>query len=64
MIEVGPVAEYDAEVAAAMGKLRQQLSARHDGSAIDREVIEELIESPYHDILIAAEDVEYYGEQI
>ena len=36
MIEVGAVTEYDVEVAEAMGKLRQQLSARHDGSAIDR----------------------------
>ena len=56
MIEIGPVTEYDGEVAEAMGKLRQQLSERHDGSAIEREKIEELIESPYHDILIAVDE--------
>jgi ribosomal protein S18 acetylase RimI-like enzyme len=64
MIEIGPVTEYDPEVAAAMGRLRQQLSARHDGSAISREVIEELIESPYHDILIAADDGKVVGMTI
>ena len=61
MIEVGPVTEYDAEVAEAMGKLRQQLSERHDGSAIEREKIEELIESPYHDILIAVDEGKVVG---
>ena len=64
MIEVGPVTEYDIEVATAMGKLRQQLSARHDGSAINREIIEELIESPYHDILVALEDDKVVGMAI
>lgn len=64
MIEIGPVTEYDPEVAAAMGKLRQQLSARHDGSAISRDLIEELIESPYHDILIAADDGKVVGMTI
>lgn len=64
MIEIGPVTEYDVEVAEAMGKLRQQLSARHDGSAINRELIEELIESPYHDILIAADDGKVVGMAI
>ncbi len=64
MIEIGPVTEYDPEVASAMGKLRQQLSARHDGSAISRELIEELIESPYHDILIATDDGKVVGMTI
>ena len=61
MIEIGPVMEYDGDVAEAMGKLRAQLSSRHDGSAIDREKIEELIESPYHDILIAADEGKVVG---
>ena len=61
MIEIGPVTEYDGEVAEAMGKLRQQLSERHDGSAIEREKIEELIESPYHDILIAVDEGKVVG---
>ena len=61
MIEVGAVKEYDVELAEAMGKLRQQLSARHDGSAISRELIEELIESPYHDILVATDGDKIVG---
>ncbi len=61
MIEVGAVREYDTELAEAMGKLRQQLSARHDGSAISRELIEELIESPYHDILVATDGDKIVG---
>lgn len=61
MIEVGTVKEYDVELAEAMGKLRQQLSARHDGSAISRELIEELIESPYHDILVATDGNKIVG---
>ncbi len=61
MIEIGPVMEYDGDVAEAMGKLRAQLSSRHDGSAIEREKIEELIESPYHDILIAADEGKVVG---
>lgn len=61
MTEVGAVREYDTELAEAMGKLRQQLSARHDGSAISRELIEELIESPYHDILVATDGDKIVG---
>ena len=61
MIEIGPVMEYDGDVAEAMGKLRAQLSSRHDGSAIEREKIEELIESRYHDILIAADEGKVVG---
>lgn len=61
MITLGAVKEYEPELAEAMGKLRQQLSARHDGSAISRELIEELIESPYHDIIIAEDDGRVVG---
>lgn len=64
MISVGAVTEYGGDIAEAMGKLRQQLSARHDGSAISRELIEEIIESPYHDILIAADDGKVVGMAI
>ena len=64
MITVGAVTEYDGDVAEAMGKLRQQLSSRHDGSAISRELIEEIIESPYHDILIATDDDKVVGMAI
>ncbi len=61
MIEVGPMTEYDGEIAEAMGRLRQQLSARHDGSPIVRETIEEMIESPYHDIIMALDDGKMVG---
>ncbi len=61
MIEIGPMTEYDGEIAEAMGRLRQQLSARHDGSPIAREVLEELIESPYHDVLMALDDGKMVG---
>ncbi len=53
MIDIAKMTEYDGEIASAMGRLRQQLSARHDGAPIAREWLEELIESPYHDILLA-----------
>ena len=56
MIDISPLMEYDGDIAAAMGRLRQQLSVRHDGSPIGREKIEELIESPYHDILLAIDE--------
>ena len=56
MIDISALAEYDGDIAVAMGELRQQLSARHDGSPIEREKIEELIESPYHDILLAMDE--------
>ena len=55
-IDISPLTEYDGDIAEAMGRLRQQLSARHDGSPIEREKIEELIESPYHDIVLAIDE--------
>ena len=61
MIEVGPMTEYDADVAEKMGILRRQLSTKYDGSPIDRELIEEIIESPYHDILLAVDGDEVIG---
>ena len=61
MIEIGPMTEYDGEIAEVMGRLRQQLSARHDGSPIAREIIDELIESPYHDIIMALDDGKLVG---
>ena len=60
-VEVGIAAEYSVELAEAMGRLRGQLSSRHDGSALDREQIEEIIESPWHAILIAVVDEKIVG---
>ena len=61
MIDVSPMMEYDPDIAEAMGELRAQLSARHDGSAIDRERLEELIESHYHDVLLALDGDKVVG---
>ena len=63
-VEVGIAAEYSVELAEAMGRLRGQLSSRHDGSALDREQIEEIIESPWHAILIAVVDEKIVGMAI
>ena len=51
MIEIGPMTEYDGEVAEKLGILRRQLSVKYDGSPLDRERLEEIMLSPYHDIL-------------
>lgn len=56
MIEIGAMMDYDAEVAAAMGKLLTQLSTKWDGSAVSREWIEAVIDSPWHDQLLAFDE--------
>ena len=61
MIEIGPMTEYDGDIAEKMGILRRQLSTKHDGSPIARETLEEIIESPYHDVLMAIEDGQLVG---
>ena len=61
MIEIGPMTEYDGAVAEKLGILRRQLSVKYDGSPLDRERLEEIMESSYHDILLAVEDDEVVG---
>lgn len=56
MIDISPLTEYDGDIAETMGILRRQLSTKYDGSPIPRDLIEEIIESPYHDILLAIDD--------
>ena len=56
MIEIGAMTEYDAELAESMGKLLTDLSTHYDGEAVSRERLEEIIESPWHDILLAFDD--------
>jgi ribosomal protein S18 acetylase RimI-like enzyme len=56
MIDISALTEYDGDIAATMGVLRRQLSTKYDGSPIPRDLIEEIIESPYHDILLAIDD--------
>ena len=43
MIEIGPMTEYDGEVAEKLGILRRQLSVKYDGSPLDRERLEEIM---------------------
>ena len=61
MIDISALTEYDGDVAATMGKLRRQLSTKYDGAPIPRELIEEIIESPYHDILLALDGNQIVG---
>ena len=56
MIDISALTEYDGDIAATMGVFRRQLSTKYDGSPIPRDLIEEIIESPYHDILLAIDD--------
>ena len=56
MIDISALTEYEGVIAATMGVLRRQLSTKYDGSPIPRDLIEEIIESPYHDILLAIDD--------
>ena len=61
MIEIGPMTEYDGEVAEKLGILRRQLSVKYDGSPLDRERLEEIMLSPYHDILLAVDNETVVG---
>jgi ribosomal protein S18 acetylase RimI-like enzyme len=61
MIEIGPMTEYDGEVAEKLGILRRQLSTKYDGSPLDRERLEEIMLSPYHDILLAVDNETVVG---
>lgn len=55
-ITVNPLMEYDTEIAEEMGILLKDLSSHYDGQAVPREVIEDIIESPWHDILLATNE--------
>ncbi|MDR3298024.1 MAG: GNAT family N-acetyltransferase [Candidatus Nomurabacteria bacterium] len=56
MIEIGIMSEYDPDVAEQMGTLLTQLSTKWDGSAVSREWIEDVIESPHHDQILAFDE--------
>lgn len=56
MITIKTLTEYDPKLAKTMGKLLTQLSTNWDGSPITREWIENIIESPWHDQLLALDD--------
>ena len=55
-VTVSPLMEYDADIAEKMGILLKDLSSHYEGEAVPREVIEDIIESPWHDILVATNE--------
>ena len=55
-ITVNPLMEYDADIAEKMGVLLKDLSSHYEGEAVPRETIEDIIESPWHDILVATNE--------
>lgn len=61
MLEIGRMTEYDADVAAMMGELLMDLSESYDGEPVTREWVEEIIESPWHDVLLAVDDGKVVG---
>ncbi len=56
MIEIKCLDKYDKGVATEMGLLLTQLSSRYDGSPVGREWLEGVIESPFHEQLVAFDD--------
>lgn len=56
MIEIGTMTEYDSDVAEQMGTLLLQLSTKWDGSPVSRDWIENIIESPWHDQILAFDE--------
>ena len=53
MIEIKRLTEYDEGLAAEMGRILTFVSTKHDGSPLKKEWLEEVIESPHHDQLLA-----------
>ena len=56
MIEFKRLVEYDENLAVDMGQLLTQLSTSWDGSPVSREWCEAVIESPWHDELLAFDE--------
>ncbi len=61
MIEIGPMAEYDGDVAEALGRLLMDLDKDYSGEPVSRDVLEDIIESPWHDILLAFDNGDLVG---
>lgn len=61
MISIGIMTEYDPEVAEEMGRLLCDLSSSYDGAPVERELLEEIIDSPLHDIIVAFDDEKLVG---
>ena len=60
-VQIGTMTEYDANIAEDMGKILTGLSSKYDGSQIEREWIEDIIESANHDVLLATIDDKLVG---
>ena len=56
MIKIERLKKYDEGLAVEMGKLLMQLSTKWDGSPVSREWIENVLESPWHDELVAFDE--------
>ena len=61
MISIGEMTEYDPEIAEEMGRLLCDLSSSYNGEPVAREIIEEIIDSPLHDIIVAFDDEKLVG---
>ncbi|MCL1839886.1 GNAT family N-acetyltransferase [Candidatus Saccharibacteria bacterium] len=56
MVTIEKLTEYNEGLAAEMGTLLLQLSTSWDGSPVSREWVEHVIESPWHDELLAFDE--------
>ena len=61
MISIGIMTEYDPGIAEEMGRLLCDLSSSYDGEPVARELLEEIIDSPLHDIIVAFDDEKLVG---
>ncbi len=52
-VSVNRLEQYSEADAAGLGRLARFLSEKFDGNPINKEFLEEIIRSPYHDLLIA-----------
>lgn len=55
-MKISVLMEYDADIAEQMGKLLMDLSSHYEGEPVAREVIEDIIESPWHDIIVMMDE--------
>lgn len=55
-MKISVLMEYDADIAEQMGKLLMDLSSHYEGESVAREVIEDIIESPWHDIIVMMDE--------
>jgi len=59
MIEVKTLKKYDAKIATEMGKVLTSLTQNYSGDPVDKQWLEKVIKSPWHDQFMA-----YDGDQL